>query len=47
MFFLDYRGCRTWNKIKGEELKLGTKQWQDLECFGKSGIFSRMISKVY
>jgi hypothetical protein len=41
VFFLDYRGCRTWNKIPGDELKLGKQQWNDLEaCFGEGGLFS-------
>jgi hypothetical protein len=41
VFVLDHRGCRTWYKEEDNELKLGTKQWNDLTtCFGQGGLFT-------
>lgn len=42
LFFMDWRGCRTWNKVEGDSLKLGQAQWDELEkCFGENGEFSQ------
>jgi hypothetical protein len=46
-FFVDYRGCRTWQKVDGDKYKLGTKQWEELEkCFGINGTFSQSDVKT-
>jgi phosphodiesterase/alkaline phosphatase D-like protein len=47
LFFVDRRGCRYWHKNPGDQLKLGSEQWQDLEnCFKKGGTFDKQNIKT-
>jgi hypothetical protein len=42
LFFVDRRGCRSWLKKPGDDLKLGADQWDSLnKCFGINGLFTK------
>jgi phosphodiesterase/alkaline phosphatase D-like protein len=46
IYMLDFRGCRVWHKKENDHLKLGKRQWEDIDrCFGRNGLFSRFDCK--